>query len=268
MRRLIKPAFALFAVIAVIAATFALYLSPLSAESARSLTAALRARADITGILPGVFTAARDDGVYFMETYDASTRAFANLFVHRGERDNASVVAVADSGSLRADANGNAFLVLQNGARYRAAPGAADYTVVQFENYALRLPPREVQPKRLPLRAQKTANLWRAAGRGERAAIGELHWRAGKILMPAVLMLFALAFSQVTYRKNRFPGMLPALLVYFAYSNLLGLGVAVIGRGAVNPHLVLPGIHLAFLFFALLLFYRRERHLHLGLRAR
>ena len=97
----------------------------------------------------------------------------------------------------------------------------------------------------------------------------EFHWRFSKIAMLPILMLFALCFSSITYRKARFPGMLTALLIYFTYTNIMGLGVAMIRREVVHPHITLWAINGAFLVLALYLFSRRKRNLRLipGLKA-
>jgi len=75
----------------------------------------------------------------------------------------------------------------------------------------------------------------------------------------AVLLVFAPAFvATVGDRNNRFPGMLAALLVYFAYSNLLGLSAALVSRAAAGPA-ALWGVHGVFLVAAL--YFLRRRHL-------
>ena len=78
--------------------------------------------------------------------------------------------------------------------------------------------------------------------------------------MLPVLMIFALAFSSIRYRKARFPGLMAALLVYFIYSNFLGFAVALIRKGSLNPHFGLWFIHAIFLGIALYFFHRRNQN--------
>ena len=288
--RLLRPAALLFALIGGAAALFSLYLSPLAAEAARAIVHDARSRADIAGLLPGVFTEGRDGSVYFIERYesgeggesraagnaessvdndasdgDAATAPgqFRNLFVYHRGGDGGGIggetkdgVVVAERGRLVTDASGD-FLVLQNGSRYVGAPGDAEHALLDFETYGLRLAP-PVRDYRLPVEAQSTAAL---LGARHAAARGELHWRFSKVAMLAALLVFALAlgFSSTAQRKNRFPGMLVALLVYFAYSNIAGLVAAQVSRGATGP-MALWGVHLIFLAAALALLRRR----HLG----
>ena len=78
--------------------------------------------------------------------------------------------------------------------------------------------------------------------------------------MLPVLMLFALAFSSIRYRKARFPGMMVALLVYFIYSNALGFAFALIRRDALNPNFGLWIVHGVFFGLALFFFHRRDQN--------
>lgn len=258
MYQFLKPALALFAVVGAMTAAFSLYLSPLSAEASRGFLHELRARAEISGALPGVFTDTRDGaGVYFFEGYDPQSGALRDLFVYDGGAAEDRVLVAATGAQRVDDKTGDDFLILNNGTRYRGTAGAAEYGALAFETYGLRLKPRVREARKLPLKAMPTLAL---PGERHAAATGELHWRISKVVMLPVLMIFALAFSSVTYRKNRFPGMLAALLVYFTYANLLGLGVAMIRRGVVHPHLSLWAVHLVFLGAAVYLLRRRNRN--------
>ena len=260
MNQFLKPAMTLCVIIGAMTALVSLYLSPLSTEASRSVVQELRSHAGVAGVVPGVFTETRDGGsVYFVESYDNQSGAFGNLFVYHGGAEDE--VLVADSGHTGVDEKTNDdFLILKNGTRYRGTAGVAEYNALDFETYGLRLKQRGRGSHKLPLKAMPTLSL--ADGNPDRvgyaAAIGELHWRVSKVVMLPILMIFALAFSSIAYRKARFPGMLPALLVYFAYSNVLGLGTALIRREVVNPHVALWVVHLVFLGLAVCLLRRRN----------
>ena len=258
--RFLRPAMTLFALVGAVAALFSLYLSPLAAEASRAVVHDLRSRADIVGVMPGVFTEGRNrDSVYFIERYDREAGMFRGLFVYDGGGDGGEDgVVVADTGRIAVDETGGGdFLILENGTRYRGTAGAAEHAVLDFATYGLQLKSSPANNYRLPVAAMPTPALLEA---GHAAALGEFHWRLSKVAMLPVLLIFALAFSSIAYRKNRFPGMLSALLVYFAYSNVLGLLVALVGRGAVHPHWMPWVVHLAFLGAALGLL--RRRHLN------
>ncbi|MCY3768782.1 MAG: LPS export ABC transporter permease LptF [Gammaproteobacteria bacterium] len=261
MQEFVRPVLVLFAIVGTMVAAFSLYISPLSAEVFQSIQHEHRSRSDTTGIIPGVFTETRTaDGVYFVERYNRQTDVFFDIFFYNDNQGQDEIV-IASSGYKTADEKtGDDFFVLNNGVQYRAMAGSSDYSMIDFENYAVRLKQHAANELRLPLKAKPTMDLLEDP---DRAAIGELHWRIAKIAMLPVLMLFALSFSAVRYRKTRFPGMLAALLVYFGYSNVLGLVVALIRKGTVPPHLSLWIAHLVFFLLAMYMF--RRRHLNLRL---
>lgn len=240
-----------------------------------------------TGVFNEIEIRARDDatgqnevsGVYFIEAR-APDGTLRDLFVYAKAGADAEVfeheIVAAEVGrkitgteglgpgsgfgTTTADHNAH-FLLLQNGRRYRATPGAREYAVLDFQTYRLRLKPRSIGVRKLPMKAMPTHALFAWAMDGAPSAVhAELHWRIAKVLMPPILLLLALSFSALSYRKARFPGMLPALLLYFAYSNALAFGVALIKRGAFAPHLPLYVVHAVFLALALYLLYRRARN--------
>ena len=258
MRQFFKPVMVLFAIVGVMVAVFSLYLSPLSAEISHSKEYEYRNRTDVTGILPGVFTETRDGkGVYFVESYDKETDTFRDVFVYNGN-DQEEGVVVASVGFKTVDETTNDdFLILKDGTQYRGAAGEVEYGVLDFETYALRLKNRAYTDLVLPVKAMNTVDL---LDEDHRTATGEIHWRLSKVAMLPVLMIFALAFSSIRYRKARFPGMMTALLVYFVYSNMLGFSVAMIRKGTLNPHAGLWIVHGIFLLIALYLFHRRDRN--------
>ena len=254
----LRPVIMLFVIIGSMVAAFSLYLSPLSAEVSRAIEYKFRNRTDVSGVIPGVFTETRDgSGVYFIERYDPESDTFRDIFVYNGSQEDGGVV-IANSGFKTVDkVTNDDFLILKDGTQYRGQAGETEYGVMDFETYALRLQQQARADYELPVKARPTLDLMQQK---HRTSIGELHWRLSKVFMLLVLMIYALAFSSITYRKNRFPGMLTALLVYFTYSNMLGFCVALIRRGAVNPHISLWVVHFVFLMLAIYLFKRRSQN--------
>ena len=264
MTTFLRPVVVLFVITGCVVAGLSLYLSPLSAETARVMQFNHKNHFDTTDIVPGVFSETRGgNGVYFVEEHDPETGALKNIFIY-STGENRDDVIVAASGHKTTDAQTSAsFLVLADGSRYSAAAGDDQYTLLDFESYALRLkPPPDASSIGLPVKARPTATLLQQSA-SQRAAAGELHWRISKIAMLPILMIFALCFSSITYREKRFPGMIPALLLYFVYFNAMGMGIALIRRGVFHPHLSLWIIHLLFLIIAAYLFTRRSRNLRL-----
>ena len=258
MGQFLKPVIVLFLILGTAVGAFSLYISPLSAEVGQSIEWQYRNRSDATGIIPGVFTETRGGkGVYFVETYDRKTDTFREIFVYNiGEEDDGVVVAAVGYKTVD-DKTNDDFLVLKNGTQYRGDAGDEAYTVVDFETYSVRLKQQSSSALKLPVKALPTFSL---LDEPIPRTIAEFHWRFSKIFMLLVLMIFALCFSSITYRKARFPGMVTALLVYFAYSNSLGVAVALIRKESVPPHISLWVVNLTFFALAIYMFRRRSRN--------
>ena len=257
----LKPVMTLFVILGLAVGAFSLYISPLAAEVGQSIEHKYRNRSDATGVIPGVFTETRGgNGVYFVESYDGNTDTFRDIFVYNvGEQDDSVVVATSGYKTVDEKTNDD-FLVLKHGSQYRGTAGSTEYSVVDFETYAVRLKQRAANNMRLAVKARPTLSL---VGDTLPLAIGELHWRISKIVMLPVLMIFALSFSSISYRKARFPGMLTALLIYFCYSNVLGLVVALIRKESVPAHASLWITNVIFLLIAIYFFRRRSKNLRL-----
>lgn len=258
MAGFLRPLALLVLIVCSLAATLSFYLRPLAIQVTRTIEYEFRQRSDVAGIVPGVFTETRNgNGVYFVEGYDEEKDQFEDVFVYNAEEEKEGVVVANVAFKTVDERTNDDFLVLKNGSRYEGSPGSTEYAVIDFETYAIRLRQRAKSALRLPVKAYPTRRLISSK---HRAAIGELNWRITKVVGIPILLLFALSFTSITYRRNRFPSMVGALLVYFTYSNLLGFAFALIRRGQLNPYYGLWLVHGAFLALALFFLYRRVRN--------
>ncbi len=257
----IKPVLILFALVGTVVAAFSLYIAPLSEEAVQSIQHQFRNRSDISGIMTGVFTETRGNtGVYFVENYDRNTHTYHDIFVYNASQGDDGIILAGSGYKTAAPDSDGDLLILNNGTQYRGSAGAAEYAVIDFETYAIRLKQPGMTNPTLPIAAQSTLSL---LSQPNLITVSELHWRFSEIMMLPILMIFALSFSSIGYRKNRFPVMLTALLIYFTYSNILGFVMALMRRSLVSPHYSLWVVHIIFLCLAIYFFRRRCRHLRL-----
>ena len=73
-----------------------------------------------------------------------------------------------------------------------------------------------------------------------------------------MLAAFALVLGYTDPRRGRLTNLFAAILVYFIYSNLLGLGQTLIKKGVVPPALGLWWVHVGLALIAFYLFARRS----------
>ncbi len=89
--------------------------------------------------------------------------------------------------------------------------------------------------------------------------VTEWHWRLAKPISIAILILFALSFSSTDVRNRRVSNLLFAFLIYFAYTNAMGVAVALMKKGDVDPRFGLWTVHAVFGFAAVWVFLCRSQ---------
>ncbi len=112
--------------------------------------------------------------------------------------------------------------------------------MVEFKSYRVRLEPKRISKTAPPLDGVPTRDLLAAPGRYYAA---ELHWRLAKPVSVIVLALFAIVLAYTDPRRGRMSNLLAAILVYFIYANVLGIGETLIKEGTVPGRLGLWWVH-------------------------
>lgn len=268
----VRPTLLLATGFALVVALFSFYLAPISASLILKLKSEASSRYEVGGILPGVFNEVRyGKGSYYVENIDRNTANLSNIFVSTEQVDREGVL-VAESGYQQTDTEtGDQLLVLRNGTRYEGVPGQADYRIMQFETYMLRLEPAPVRDPQIRFEALTTFQLLdknnaihvRGAAtvpRWYHGAAAEWHARLSKPVMLFLLTLLALVFSYTHPRRSRYGGLFVAVLVYFLYTNLLGVGDAMLKQGRVPAALGLWWVHGLFLALSVYLLMRRANN--------
>jgi lipopolysaccharide export system permease protein len=115
-----------------------------------------------------------------------------------------------------------------------------------------------------PLEAVPSHKLWHDYSNAESAA--ELQWRLSIPLSGLVLMLLAIPFSRVAPRKGRYTNLLPAILLYVVYVNLLFVARNWVDIKMVPVMIGMWWVHILMLSLALLLLFFQKRNRFLRFR--
>jgi lipopolysaccharide export system permease protein len=265
LTQLLRPIIGIAFAFAVVVALLSFYLAPFASRLIATIKQDDSSRYEVAAIAPGIFNEFQrggrsgEGGVYYVENLGRNGE-MEKVFVattHLGRQG----VLVAKTGREVTDATtGDRFLVLSSGTRYDGIPGQSDYRVIEFERYAIRI---ELPPTILrytPFYAMPSLQLLADPNPGAKA---EWHWRISKPLALVVLTLFALVFAYAAPRQSRYVGLFLAIIVYFLYSNLLGVGDAMIKRGRLPGEVGLWWAHALFLAIGVYLFWRRVHNLPL-----
>jgi lipopolysaccharide export system permease protein len=273
LTQLLRPVLLIAAGFAVVVTLLAFYLAPIATRLVAQIKQDDSSRYEAAAITPGVFNEilssdkVREGGVYYVENIGPGGE-MQKVFVATRRLGRQGVV-VAKTGREMTDAtSGDRFLVLDNGVRYDGAPGQGDYRMIVFERYAIRIELPAPVLRLTSFHAMPTWQLfaeWNRADSAEqhRAASAELHWRLSKPVALLLLTLFALVFAYTQPRRGRYASLFVAIVVYFVYSNLLGMADAMLKRGRVPEDLGLWWVHAAFLAIGIYLFWRRANNLPL-----
>ncbi len=240
-------------VVAVIA-LLSLVLSPWALTKAEEFKNRLNARDDVTAATPGVFReSGSGDRVFFIENIDAQKNHIGNIFVQSGQQGKMGTVA-AREGLQETAPNGDRFLVLLNGTRYEGVPGQADFRVVQFERYAMRIETEEARRPPPRLQSVSTPDL---IAKPDSWNISELEWRFSLPLSALVLALLAIPLSYVNPRAGRSFNLIAALVIYMIYNNSISVSNTWVGQQKIGPVAGFIALHAAMLAVAAAMFYHR-----------
>lgn len=254
---IMRPVMQLALGTAAVVALFSLYVSPLSVAKIEQTKKASLNRPGLSVAAPGVFTDLRNSGrILYVERIGADG-VLDKIFVNDHKTATQNVLA-AETGYQRVDSDtGERFLVLKNGSMYEGVPGEPDYRVVEFETYTLRLEAPRTIPPPTAIEARPTRTLLGSSNHRDNS---ELHWRLAKPVSVLVLAVFALVLAYTDARRGRIANLVAAILIYFTYTNLLGVGETLLKSERVAPAVGLWWVHLSMGTIAAYLLVRRAQN--------
>lgn len=254
LTRWIRPVLWYTLPVASVIALLSLVLSPWALQKSDEYKSKLESRDDVAAAVPGTFRESNQaERVYFVENVQPGSNRVGNIFVQSVQNGKTGIM-VARQGVQETHPNGDRFLALFNGTRYEGTPGRRDYSVVEFERYAIRIdsaPAKQAQPW---ARTLSTAELWRQPTSWN---LAELEWRVGLPISAAILALLAIPLSHVNPRAGRSLNLILAIVLYMIYSNMISVTNTWVGQGRLSPGIGLWGIHAVMLAVTAMLFYRR-----------
>jgi lipopolysaccharide export system permease protein len=237
-------------------ALLSLFLAPWANSQSEAYRRQLDSRDELARIAPGVFReSANAERVFFVEGVAGDSDSVQNVFVSSMQHGRLGVM-VSRRGFTETAANGDRFIVLADGRRYEGNPGDAEYRVMEFKRYAVRIETHEAKSGQIPTRALSTQTLLEEPHQGN---LAELLWRIGLPLAALNLALLAIPLAFVNPRASRSTNLVFALLTYMVYSNVIGVSQAWVSQGRISFQIGWWAVHVAMLLLLLALFYRRMR---------
>ncbi len=262
----------LASVFAVVVSFLSFYFSPMAARLVDIVkTEARSSGAIVVGLRAGIFHTGSNNSVYYVEGLkkpaNSEEKQFSGVFARAGIGSGQLVVeggksgiVVAETGRRGVDGNTGAnVLILENGHYYEGTPGQKAMRVFAFDEYSAAL---TKAPARISsgVDAVPTDKLFSI---NKPAYVAEWHWRLARPIALYLLVTLAMVLAYTNPRQSRFGSMFLALLVFFLYSNLLGVFAGMLNSGKIPGYFGLWPVHGIFSIFAAYAFWRRQHHLPL-----
>ena len=255
-RRLIGITLSLSLIVIGLAAAVTLWLKPMSESGVEALFAGQRNLTEFDTLAPGRFQTLRSGRrVTYAEKFTDQgnlSKVFINEYKESNSYGSKDVITVvSETGETEVDEQGNRFLVLRDGYRYRGSPGHKSYQVIQYEEYG-QLLDKEVSEKRRPQQTAVSMNELLVSS--EPRDIAEWQWRVSMIIIIPIVALMALPLSKVNPRQGRFGRLLPGMILCFLYVIALSSARSSLGRGNLPIETGILWIHGIFVVIVFLLF--------------
>ena len=241
---------------ALIVAMLSLAIVPNVLSGRYELEQRAKMAADTSGLVAGSFKESRDGSwTFYSQGLSNDNQKMESVFIEidRGERP---LIFRAKRGRFDIDSQtGNKYLVLEDGYRYEGQAGDKDFVIFEFETHSLLVEKGGDKLVRERHKSLSTSDLWT---RGENKDLAEIQWRISAAIMTVLLCFFAMHFANTGPRQGRYAGLLPAILLYIIYSNLLGISRAWVAKGVISPWLGGLWVHLLLIVVLLLLFNQQK----------
>ena len=266
--RIYKPLLGFGVLVAAVLAWMALYISPELQGLSHRLETAAEQQADMKMLGAGRFNEIQNGQLtFYAERLSADRQSMENLFIVFNDRRDVTrppQVLTAKSAYRKHDpATTDDFLVLVDGYRYEGNPGAADYRIMRFEEYGVRIDLPDTGQVREKRASTPTAALLQS---NEPKDIAELQWRLAMPLSVIALLLLAVPLCKSSPRQGRYGRLVIAILLFVIYYNLLGTARVWVGNGVLPESIGLWWVPVLPVILAMLLLQGEQLRCRLGLR--
>ncbi|MBU6421838.1 MAG: LPS export ABC transporter permease LptF [Gammaproteobacteria bacterium] len=250
-----RPLLAVAAVLAVVLALLALQVAPWSARMSDLIRSYGQHNAQVGSFISGSFKQDQQGrGVLYAAGVSDGGRELRDVFMAGPSGDRQDVVSAASGTRVVNGEQGAGTLVLHNGYRYEGVPGQADFRVVQFGEYRIRLSPSAPAAGPEGFSEMPTSALLRNASPD---ALSEFQWRVSVPLSALLLVFLAVPLARTSPRQGRYGRLFIAILAYVIYFNLVGVARAWLQRGLLPASVGIWWVLVLLLIAALALLYHQ-----------
>ena len=174
-----------------------------------------------------------------------------DIFMVQLKNNNMRIIVTASAGYSSTTANGTQqFLILKDGYYYEVIPGDLVIQKGSFKNISLFFLKETFFGKNTSIESIPTKFLFK---KNDVKYKVELQWRLSFPLSVLIATLIALTFCKVRPQQNRYSKIIPAILFFIIYFNVLSLSKLLTNQGLLPLWVGLWWVHLLFGFVMLVI---------------
>lgn len=258
-RRLIRLTLFIALLVSGVVLGFMLWINPMVSVKQRQTMESDEATLHlIQTMIPGRFQVSPDGShVMYVEKLSRDRERAETVFLAQEKKnpDNAEernwMLVLANQGYQAKDNNTQEpFFVTEDGYRYEGTPGQNDYKIIQYKKYAVRINQPETHNTHKEDETLSVTQLWHDYDNPRRAA--ELQWRFSMGIAAFLLAILAVPLSRVQPKQSRYTTLLPAVIVYIVYMQLLSMARHWLEQGMVPIAVGMWWVHGVMLLFVML----------------
>jgi lipopolysaccharide export system permease protein len=260
-RQLFMVTMKIAALTAIIVAVLIIWISPIIAKQRELIVNIAESSSIFQTIMPNYFQASKNGKRVFYVQKMATNRSYMkNLFIAQQSQPKPSktgaqtwAITTAEKGYQITDKKTKQqFMVAMNGYRYKGIPGEKNYQLVKYKKYAIRLDTPSIAHRHEHEDEISINKLFKSATKNPND-MAELQWRISFPISTLILALLAVPLSRVNPRRGRFAQLIPAILIYVFYANMIFVSRNWLQAGTIPSWIGMWWIHVVMLTLALLL---------------
>jgi lipopolysaccharide export system permease protein len=237
MTKVIRSVLLLSVITGMVVACLSLFIRPWAWNQFFYLKAEAKANFDLTRMKGGNFYKT-DDGerVIFADKVDNQKNQATRIFIQTKKDDSLQVIYADKAFQFKDETTGKPIIVFQEGQLYEFPRTGEKGLILQFENSAMHLEPRDVLRPEYKVKTIATKTLLRSNNLEE---IAELQWRLNAPLSIILLALLGIPLSRSSPRQGKYARAPVAILIFAVYYNLSAMLKKWVSQGIIGT---IPGI--------------------------
>jgi lipopolysaccharide export system permease protein len=251
-----RPFIGLGLALTLLAALLAFYIGPWAGRTSEYISKDAARFVQYNPFEVGRFKEVADGrAVFYTSDMSDGGQKLGEVFAQLGEVSGKSLL-IAKSGRQTVNPlTGRREITLENGFRYRGEPGKAGFEIMRYAELTTHVEPPAFAFSSNRRRIYATHDLIHSADPEDQA---ELQWRIAMPISVLVLVLLAVPLSHIGPRQGRYGKLVLGIVIYLAYSQLIGAAETWISRGIVPASFGMWWVHALVLGYALWLIGQRS----------